>query len=306
MRMYTTRRCWTKSVVGIMLLLQVLSTYDNSILLLLGVTSFSLSSYPRHSSTRRRKNDGVFNRRSSGLMQQIPFQHHHIQDLSLLFSASEDDLDETTTEENMNDNIRYLGKGEHAIVRPGVVLLAPPNEYHHYYRQAAIFIYGMGEDSETTAENEDENNLYVIRGVIIDHPTPFTITEMTEQLIPEGNPLGNNLLYRGGDKGGDTALMLHSLSHIGNGNMIGTSGIYEGGLQDALQACQENNAKPENFKFYFNFVQFTEQELEQMLLDDPWISVEVPSEFILSEEWDRGDCWKRCRNAIRGVEKDEE
>ena len=84
-------------------------------------------------------------------------------------------------------NIRFLGMGPHAIIRPGIVLIAPPNEYHHFYRQSAIFVYAMGED-------ESYNNTHVIRGVIIDHPTPFTVSEMidtnTVNLLQPPTPLG--------------------------------------------------------------------------------------------------------------------
>lgn len=61
---------------------------------------------------------------------------------------------------------RFLGKGENAIVRKGAVLVAPVHEYHHFYRNSAIFIQDMG---------ENEEGLYVIRGLIIDHPTPFPL-----------------------------------------------------------------------------------------------------------------------------------
>ena len=76
------------------------------------------------------------------------------------------------------------GAGSSSIVRPGVILLSPKNEYHHYYRNSAIFIFAMGEDSNT--------NEYIIRGVILDMPTPFTFYEMMEQqpISPD-----NKLLY---------------------------------------------------------------------------------------------------------------
>ena len=67
--------------------------------------------------------------------------------------------------------MRFLGKGDRAIVRTGCVLVAPVHEYHHYYRKAAIFIHAMGED-------DDKGGVYVVRGVILDHPTPFTVGEM--------------------------------------------------------------------------------------------------------------------------------
>ena len=152
-------------------------------------------------------------------------------------------------------------------------------------------------------EDEDYDNTYVIRGAIIDHPTPFTLAEMAESSLLKGgienNPLANNLIYRGGDKGADSVFMLHNQESIGGGNMIGTSGIFQGGLSDALEACQSGTAGAEDFKFYFNFCQFTEEQLESMLADDPWISAEIPSQYVLSAEWDRGDCWRQLRNSLR-------
>ena len=113
-----------------------------------------------------------------------------------------------------------------------------------------------------------------------------------------------NLIYRGGDRGSDNVFMLHNQRSVGEGIEIGTSGIYQGGLQDALEACHKGTAKAEDFKFFFNFCQFTEDELESMLDDDPWIAVEVPSDYILNAEYDRGDCWKQLRNALHRVTDD--
>jgi hypothetical protein len=177
--------------------------------------------------------------------------------------------------------------------------VAPPDEYHHFLRQAAVFIYAMG---------EDEYDTFVIRGAIIDHPTPFTMQEM---MASDGDNDGaqvpqclQNLLYRGGELG-DAAFMLHSdakLGELANLEMIGTSGIYQGGLDHAMS----NNyaLDPSKAKFFFSYMEFTEAELEEMLENreeesTQWVSVEVPPEFVLSSEWDRGEAWSRLRNAVR-------
>ena len=78
---------------------------------------------------------------------------------------------------------------------------------------------------------------YASTGVIIDHPTAFTMGEM-------GNVYGtlaHNLLFRGGDAGNDSAILLHSygdeseamdgsgsMIQIACGDQIGTSGVFEG------------------------------------------------------------------------------
>jgi len=211
-------------------------------------------------------------------------------------SASENDV------EGAGGVKRFLGKGERAIVRPGVVLVAPSNEFHHFYRKAAIFIYAMGEIDDF--DETDNSGDYIIRGVIVDHPTVFTLSEMMEhQESVVNNPLGGNLLFRGGDRGGDGVILLHSRPELAQ-SAIGESGIFQGGWKASLQACANGDAEVDEFKAFFNFCEFTERELEKMLAEgddegDAWISLEVEPEIILDSTWDRGEAWTRLRNAIK-------
>ncbi|EEC43037.1 predicted protein [Phaeodactylum tricornutum CCAP 1055/1] len=193
-----------------------------------------------------------------------------------------------------SSKVRFLGKGERAIVRPGVVLLAPTNEYHHYYRQAAIFVHAMG---------EDDDDVYVIRGVILDQPTPFTLGEMMEHNPAlQKTPLKDNLLFRGGDKGGDQVVLLHNHEEIGQSS-IGVSGVFQGGFDQAMAACEKGHRQTSDFKLFFNYCEFTELEMEDLLASDEdgdaWISVEVDSDFVLNDGWERGDAWSRLRNAVQ-------
>lgn len=196
--------------------------------------------------------------------------------------------------------IRFLGKGESALVKTGVVLVAPQHEYHHYYRHAAIFLYAMG---------EDEHGVSVARGLILDHPTPFTLEEMMPDNIDVDNPLAKNFLFRGGDKGGDGVTVLHNRpelaqSAIGDDDDTGLSpfGIYQGGWEAALAACRDGSASVDDFKFWFNYCEFTEQELEDLMQSDEdgdgWMAVEVAPHLVLDSHWDRGEAWARLRNAV--------
>jgi len=186
--------------------------------------------------------------------------------------------------ENDNGEIRFLGKGSNAIVRPGVVLLAPAEEFHHYLRESAVFIYAMG---------TDDNDDYVIRGAILDNATPFTIGEMMENKVTGG--VYENLIYRGGESGGQEAFCLHSVDSLGL-EEIGTSRIYQGGELDKIE-------DPSKVKFFFNYMEFLEQELEDMLEiiqedGDGWTSVEVPPEMVLDSDYEKGEAWSTLRNAI--------
>lgn len=211
--------------------------------------------------------------------------------------------------------IVYRGKGAQAVVRPGSILVAPMYEFHHFYRQAAIFIYGMGyEDEDPNTTNKEK---YIIRGVILDHPTPFTVGEMLAKSETDNdtneNPLYQNLIYRGGDKGGDGIMILHAHKEFGetvrdhddDDDSMATVSFSHGGWDAALQyAATKGTADVgDEFKFFFNFCEFTEEELEQMLDEeedgDGWMSVEAyDPELVLSSEWDRGELWKRLRNTI--------
>jgi hypothetical protein len=151
---------------------------------------------------------------------------------------------------------------------------------------------------------------FVTRGVIIDHPTAFTIGEMTGGGV--SGKLASNVLFQGGDAGNDTVMLLHGYGGdsggIQCGDMIGMSGIYQGGLLDAMNLVDEGRvSSDEGFKFFFNNVEISEKELEGMLTasdsdGDAWASMEVPSSVVLKNDFKRGDAWSLLRNQLRQLD----
>jgi len=231
--------------------------------------------------------------------------------------SNEDDDLENNDDEGENDTktdriIRYLGRGTNSIVRPGVVLVAPEHEYDHYLRRSVVFVYGIG---------SNEYGEHVTRGVIIDQPTAFTMGEMGGGSVV--GPLAENILFRGGPVGNDSATLFHSFGKnniegdndgindnyensmmINCGEMIGTSGIYEGGLSTAMERTSEGIFPLNAFKFFFNYVEFTDRELLSILGDtdsdgDCWTSLEIESSFILDSDLYTADCWKYLRNKLK-------
>ena len=182
----------------------------------------------------------------------------------------------------------FLGKGPEAVVRNGVVLISPAEEFHHFYRQAAIYIYTMGE--------AEDGSDYLIRGLILDHPTAFSV----EESMPNApQALSENRIFRGGDRGGEGIILLHAHADW-NVEEIGSSGVYQGGWDAALKA---NEVDENSCKVFFNYCEFTEAELDGMLGmeredGDAWMSLEVDPTFVLDESYGRGDAWKRLRNAV--------
>jgi hypothetical protein len=203
-------------------------------------------------------------------------------------------------EHHQSESIRFLGKGSEAVVKTGCVLVAPSYEFNHYYRKSAIFIYGMG------TSDKDESGDYLIRGVILDHCTPFTVAEMMSQDEKlAGNPLGENLLFRGGDKGREDVILLHTYADLGQssiGEGDDATGVYQGGWDAVLDACALGRIDPQSCKVFFNYVEFTEKQLESMMEDsedgDAWMSLQVDSSIIMQQYPDRGDAWSRLRNAV--------
>ncbi len=196
-----------------------------------------------------------------------------------------------------DNKIRYLGAGDDAIIRPGVVLVAPVHEYDHFLMRSAVFIHAIG---------LDERDKVVIRGVVIDHPTAFTIGEMSPNVMGK---LSDNRLFRGGYDGNDTAMMLHSAGGpngpIKSVTMIGSSGIFEGGIVSAMEACDAEVIDPDRCKFFFNYMQFTQKELDNMFGGvedgDAWASLEIPADYVLNSDYERGQLWSKLRNVIRDV-----
>ena len=206
-------------------------------------------------------------------------------------------------DDNMKTNnvekIRYLGAGDDAIIRPGVVLVAPVHEYDHFLMRSAVFIHAIG---------IDEQDNVIIRGVVIDHPTAFTIGEMSPNVMGK---LSDNLLFRGGYDGSDTAMMLHSAGGMGgpikSDTMIGSSGIFEGGIVSAMESVDAGVIDPDRCKFFFNYMQFSQKELDNMFGGvedgDTWVSLEIPADYVLNSDYERGQLWSKLRNVIRDIRK---
>jgi len=215
---------------------------------------------------------------------------------------------------NTKSSLRFLGKGENAVIRPGVVLIAPNHEYNHFLMRSAVFIHAMG---------INEYDEHVTRGVILDHPTAFNMGEMGGGSV-HGN-LAHSLLFQGGDTGNDSCMLLHSAGSgcnndanghieccsneesdqkIDCGDMIGSSGIYEGGLYHAMDLVDDGTIGSTEFKFFFNFIEFTDVELEGMMSatdtdGDAWVSMEVPTGVVLNNDYGRGECWSYLRNQMK-------
>uniref|UniRef100_A0A7R9UID7 Uncharacterized protein n=2 Tax=Pinguiococcus pyrenoidosus TaxID=172671 RepID=A0A7R9UID7_9STRA len=128
----------------------------------------------------------------------------------------------------------------------GCVLLAPKEEYNHFLREAAVFIYewdSFADDTEPMA-----------KGVIVDQVTAFELGEMAPAL--EGTPLGGNKLYTGGEAGNNAVIMMHEHEGIQGSRPIG-NGLFVGGVSHAQELVGSGALPASDFKFFFNHCVWT-------------------------------------------------
>lgn len=119
--------------------------------------------------------------------------------------------------------------------------------------------------------------------------------------------IANNRLFRGGRDGEDSAMLLHSAGgpegSIQCGEMIGNSGIYEGGIASAMESADVGLVDSKQCKFFFNYMQFRELELDDLFASvedgDSWASLEVPSEYVLNSDLERGEMWMKLRGTVK-------
>lgn len=206
-------------------------------------------------------------------------------------------LSDTSCSSTNDGGIRFLGRGDDAMIRPGSVLVSPSFEFDHFLMRSAIFVYAIGE-----ADHQDET---IIRAVVIDHPTAFHIGEMSPTVTSR---LANNTLFRGGYDGSDAVMLLHSAGGKDGpvettGPEIGSSGIYEGGIASAMEAVDAGLIDQSQCKFFFNYMEFSLKQLDEMFGtvedNDAWTSVEIPPEMVLSSEYARGQLWAKLRGIVK-------
>lgn len=102
--------------------------------LLLSINYYKSHSFTIHLPVQKRSQVSFFSHylnlsnRNNNRKNQSPFI------LQALHNLSNDDNENDHENENDNNNasIRFLGKGNRAVVRPGVVLVAPKHEYSHW------------------------------------------------------------------------------------------------------------------------------------------------------------------------------
>lgn len=70
-----------------------------------------------------------------------------------------------------------------------------------------------------------------------------------------------------------------------------------------MESVDAGLIEPDRCKFFFNYMQFTQKELDNMFAGvedgDAWSSFEVPAGYVLSSDYERGQLWSKLRNILR-------
>ncbi|CAM9229587.1 unnamed protein product, partial [Hapterophycus canaliculatus] len=146
----------------------------------------------------------------------------------------------------------------------GSVLVAGSDNYGHMTYKAVALIYEHGEGGPT-------------RAVCVDKGLDFTIGEMSSGDL---GPLSNNRLFRGGEDGGEVAIMIHS-HDIEGARPLGDTGLFVGGFVSALDLVDEQRAEPGDFKFFFNHLAWPAGALKEQVEKGLWKVVGLPNEVLL-------------------------
>jgi hypothetical protein len=195
-------------------------------------------------------------------------QPHQHQPVSAIRDYSEPEL----------SSMELLSAG---AVEAGTLMVAPKHEYNHFLMEQAVLVYEADETG--------------YRGVILEMPTAFTVDEM----VPGLDDFDGNYLFTGGEDGGRSVIMVHPHGEelaadgqkkkssdaadaavkfnttIANCMPIG-GGLFVGGVEEAKAAVAKGLLPAGDFKFFFNHVRWSTQEVPPMLEEGGWRAVKLP------------------------------
>jgi len=229
------------------------------------------------------------------------FSPHYLPSIVYLLKSTPS----STMLRSSSNPITFLGKSSNNPLQPGTIITSPLYESSHWLKKCSIFLYSITKHYE-----------FVLKGVILDYPTAFTIGEMSNS-IP--GVLSGNILLNGGDVGSDKVIVLHPYdtkyimqdnklydndSTVCKGSYrIGDSNIYMGGLHDLTILAEKKLIDSEKCQFVFNYVEFTEKQVKEIIMkevkgdDDGWMSFNVRDvNLVLKQDLKRGDIWKKLRS----------
>ena len=178
-------------------------------------------------------------------------------------------------------------------VEPGTVMLAPPSEFDRFLRRQLVLILELTPDGGAV-------------GLALDNPTPYSICEAAPAIV--SGPLQTNVLFRGGTHGFGGALLLHSCARLEGATPVG-GGFYVGGVTSACEEVSKGAMAPHEFKFFFDQVHWSREELADCLVRQDgainsfssrgWQPLWLNPRLALSQDSPPGSLWLNVRQILR-------
>jgi putative AlgH/UPF0301 family transcriptional regulator len=138
-------------------------------------------------------------------------------------------------------------------IAPGSVLVSQPEQFDAFFHEAVLLLLEHSSDRGS-------------RGVLLNRETPFTMGEMAAGM----DCFADNIVYRGGNGGEDTVLMLHCQAGLPGSTLVGESGLFLGGLKGAQELVGSGQVDASAFKFFFNTQVWAPGQLQTELESNVW------------------------------------
>lgn len=163
---------------------------------------------------------------------------------------------------------------------PGCVLLSKPEQLENLLMRSVVVI----------TEDSDKGSV----GQIINKPTGWNMEEMAY----ETGEFKGNLLFKGGENGQDTAIMIHKYDLGGYSKPVG-NGLYVGGSKQAREKVRTMETHPKDFKFIFNSLQWPPGMLKSEIDNEVWDVCQVPVDMLVQQDEEMMDrLWFTLRSAL--------
>ncbi|KAJ1446925.1 hypothetical protein M885DRAFT_544699 [Pelagophyceae sp. CCMP2097] len=166
----------------------------------------------------------------------------------------------------------------------GCVVASSPKEYDHFQRKSSVLVIRHGDGGSI--------------GLRLDSPTALSIGEATEGMRAALGILSTNVLYLGGDHGGEKTLMIHATPGLAGATPLGASGLFIGGMAAAVEAVRSGRSEADDFKFVFNYNTWGPGELDRYVERAQWASFAVDTALVLRRENERGGLWDQLQAAL--------
>jgi hypothetical protein len=119
-------------------------------------------------------------------------------------------------------------------------------------------------------------------------------------MVPTFDEFKENVMFMGGEDGGNSAVMVHARQDAEGSRALGSSGLRVGGISTAKALIASGCAPALDFKIFFGHVRWAPSDLKGILSDGGWRTVVLPAAQLAEATLANGDTglWEALRTRI--------